>query len=80
MTVSPYLAAALEAAEAAAAEIRRAYRGQFEVETKADSSPVTEVDIAAERIIKSVLKQHFPDHGFFGEELGKETGDNRHLW
>lgn len=80
MTVSPYLAAALEAAEAAAAEIRRAYRGQFEVETKADSSPVTEVDIAAERVIKSVLKQHFPDHGFFGEELGKETGDNRHLW
>ena len=80
MTVSPYLAAALEAAEAAAALIRRAYRGQFLVETKADSSPVTEVDIAAEAAIKSVLKSHFPDHGFYGEELGREVGDNEHLW
>lgn len=80
MTASPYLAAALEAAEAAAALIRRAYRGQFSVETKADSSPVTEVDIASEAAIKAVLKQHFPDHGFYGEELGREAGDNEHLW
>lgn len=80
MTVSPLLAAALEAAEAAAAEIRRAYRGQFAVETKADASPVTEVDIAAEGVIKAVLKQHFPDHGFYGEELGREAGDGEHLW
>lgn len=80
MTFSPTLAAALEAAEAAAAEIRRAYRGQFAVETKADASPVTEVDIAAEGVIKSVLKSHFPDHGFYGEELGRETGDGEHLW
>lgn len=80
MTVSPHLAAALEAAEAAAALIRRAYRGQFDVETKADSSPVTEVDIAAEAAIKAVLKHHFPDHGYYGEELGREAGDNEHLW
>lgn len=77
---SPYLAAALEAAEAAAAVIRLAYRGQFSVDYKADSSPVTEVDIAAEATIKAVLKSHFPNHGFYGEELGREAGDNEHLW
>lgn len=77
---SPYLAAALEAAEAAAAVIRLAYRGQFSVDYKADSSPVTEVDIAAEGTIKAVLKSHFPTHGFYGEELGREAGDNEHLW
>lgn len=77
---SPLLAAALEAAEAAAAVIRRAYRGQFSVDYKADASPVTEVDIAAEATIKAVLKRHFPDHGFYGEELGREVGDNEHLW
>ncbi len=77
---SPYLAAALEAAEAAAAVIRMAYRGQFSVDYKADASPVTEVDIAAEATIKAVLKSHFPDHGFYGEELGREAGDNEHLW
>jgi len=77
---SPLLAAALEAAEAAAAVIRRAYRGQFSVDYKADASPVTEVDIAAEATIKAVLKRHFPDHGFYGEELRREVGDNEHLW
>ena len=77
---SPQLAAALEAAEAASAIIRKAYRGSFQVNYKADTSPVTEVDIAAEAAIKGVLKSHFPTHGFYGEELGRETGDAEHLW
>ncbi len=81
---SPYLAAALEAAEAAAAVIRLAYRGQFAVDYKADASPVTEVDIAAEATIKAVLKGHFPNHGFYGEESGwdggREAGDSEYLW
>lgn len=77
---SPLLAAALAAAEAAAELIRKAYRGNFSVDYKSDASPVTEVDVASERVIKAVLKQHFPDHGFFGEELGTERGDGEHLW
>ena len=77
---SPYMQAALEAAETAAAVIRKAYRRNFSVQYKADASPVTEVDIAAEAAIKNVLKRHFPDHGFYGEELGREAGDGRHLW
>lgn len=77
---SPYLKAALEAAETAADVIRKAYRGNFAVEYKADASPVTEVDVAAEAAIKQVLKRHFPGHGFYGEELGREAGDHEHLW
>ncbi|GAC1620215.1 MAG: hypothetical protein NVS9B10_01710 [Nevskia sp.] len=77
---SPYLQAALEASETAAAVIRKAYRRNFSVQYKADASPVTEVDIAAEAAIKAVLKRHFPDHGFYGEELGREAGDGQHLW
>ncbi|MDE0853469.1 MAG: inositol monophosphatase [Nevskia sp.] len=77
---SPLLNAALEAAEAAAAVIRKAYRGNFQVRYKEDASPVTEVDVAAEAAIKAVLKTHFPGHGFYGEELGRETGDAEHLW
>jgi histidinol-phosphatase len=50
------------------------------VSYKADASPVTEVDVAAEQAIKAVLKARFPGHGFYGEELGRETGDAEHLW
>jgi histidinol-phosphatase len=77
---SAYLEAALEAAEAAAEVIRKAYRGNFEVRYKEDASPVTEVDVAAERAIKAVLQVRFPGHGFYGEELGREAGDAEHLW
>jgi histidinol-phosphatase len=77
---SVLLTAALEAVDAASTLIRKAYRGNFEVSYKADASPVTEVDVAAERAIKAVLQRHFPQHGFYGEELGRETGDAEHLW
>ncbi len=77
---SALLKAALEAAEAASGLIRKAYRGNFQVSYKADASPVTEVDVAAETAIKAVLKTHFPGHGFYGEELGREAGDSEHLW
>jgi histidinol-phosphatase len=77
---SALLQAALQAAESAATVIRKAYRGNFKVEYKADASPVTEVDVAAEAAIKAALRSHFPAHGFYGEELGRESGDGEHLW
>jgi len=77
---SALLQAALEAADAATGVIRKAYRGNFQVRYKDDASPVTEVDVAAESAIKAALKKHFPGHGFYGEELGRETGDSEHLW
>ncbi|MGH8444808.1 MAG: inositol monophosphatase family protein [Solimonas sp.] len=77
---SPHLAAALEAARAATEIIRKAYRGNFSVEYKADASPVTEVDVAAEHAIKAVLRERFPDYGFYGEETGRELVDAETLW
>ena len=77
---SQFVSAALEAAEYAAVVIRKAYRGNFQVRYKADASPVTEVDVAAETAIKSALKTYFPSHGFYGEETGKEQVDAEYLW
>ncbi len=77
---SPYVLAALDAAAAASQIIREAYRGDFAVRYKADASPVTEVDIAAEHAIKEVLRGRFPNHGFYGEELGREQADAEYLW
>lgn len=77
---SPMLQAALDAAEAANAIIRRAYRGNFAVDYKSDASPVTEVDVAAEKAISAILKQRFPDYGFYGEETGRDRADAEYLW
>lgn len=79
-THSEFLSAALEAANAASELIRKAYRGNFSVEYKADASPVTEVDVAAEKTIRAILEARFPQHGFYGEETGKSQVDAEYLW
>ena len=75
-----FLRSALAAAEAAAEDILSYYRGAFEVELKADQTPVTVADRRAEEIIKNKLLGDFPGHGFYGEESGKEQADAEYLW
>jgi histidinol-phosphatase len=79
-TMDVYLKSALAAADAAAVEILRYYRGEFEVEIKPDQTPVTVADRRAEEIIRGILLSEFPDHGFYGEEGGKEQEDAEFLW
>ena len=80
MEHSPYLTTALEAARAAADVIQHYYRGQFEVNLKADNSPVTRADIEAEQVIRKTISLRFPEHGFYGEETGRSDGDSGYLW
>lgn len=64
-----------------AAEIARGYfRGQLQVEVKADESPVTQADKAVEQMVRDYLTEHFSDHGILGEEHGTKHGDSRYLW
>jgi len=76
MGVDPQLLArAAEVAEAAADAARAEIEPRFRdvaVETKSDGSPVTEADRAAERAIRAVLTDAFPDHHVLGEEYGEE--------
>lgn len=78
--MSEFLGAAREAAAAAAEIIRHYYQSGIEVQIKADASPVTQADVECEEAIKNVLGQAFPDHGFFGEELGQESMDADYIW
>jgi histidinol-phosphatase len=71
---------AREAASAAADVIQQFYDSGFEVRTKADATPVTEADEAAEKIIRATIARHAPDHGFYGEEFGRERDDAEFLW
>lgn len=75
-----FLDVAVGAAHAAETVINRYYHGDFDVEHKADASPVTVADIECERAIKRVLAQAFPEHGFYGEELGRESIDAEYVW
>ncbi|MDQ2696292.1 MAG: inositol-phosphate phosphatase [Pseudomonadota bacterium] len=80
MAHSPYLQAAIDAARAGEAVIRRYWQRNVDVALKADRSPVTVADVEAEQAIKGVLQAAFPDHGFYGEETGRSGGEAGYLW
>ncbi|MCF0112548.1 MAG: 3'(2'),5'-bisphosphate nucleotidase CysQ [Bacilli bacterium] len=66
--------AMIEAAKKAELHIISVYNQPFEVEIKADDSPVTEADKGADEIIRAELGQLFPDYGFLTEE-SQDTGE-----
>lgn len=70
---------ARKAAEAAEQVVARHYRAQYDIEIKADDSPVTIADREAELAILGVLRLSFPDHAYYGEEYG-HSGSSRFLW
>jgi histidinol phosphatase-like enzyme (inositol monophosphatase family) len=47
-------------------------RGQFD--------PVTEADRGAERAIRALIAQRYPDHGVLGEEYGADRADAEFVW
>ncbi len=77
---SAFLATALAAADEAAAISRAYFRGNLEVTTKADMTPVTQADVECEEAIRETILAAFPEHGFFGEETGKSRSEAEYLW
>jgi histidinol-phosphatase len=67
----------VEAARAGGATALEHYRRGVSVSLKADRSPVTEADRAAEAAILDVLRARCPDHGALGEELGESGPRSR---
>lgn len=77
---TPELRVALDAARAASAISRDHFRGNLDVRTKRDRTPVTQTDVDCEREIRRIVGQAFPDHGFIGEETGSSKDDADKLW
>lgn len=75
-----YLPVAIAAAEAARKLILSYYNGEFEVEIKDDQTPVTVADRGAEKVIRDILSDAFPEHGIFGEEFGSDNKSTEFLW
>ena len=57
------------AAVAAGEAILKVYASDFEIYQKTDKTPVTEADLAAERLIIEILADAFPDIPIVSEEL-----------
>ena len=72
------LAAAL--ADAAGAAIRPFFRNAFALDDKADASPVTEADRAAEAAMRRIIEAEYPRDGIIGEEYGEKPGSTGRVW
>ncbi|RED17136.1 histidinol-phosphatase [Parasphingopyxis lamellibrachiae] len=66
-------------ADAAGQAIRPFFRSAFAHEKKADTTPVTEADRAAETAIREILERERPEDGIIGEEFGttRETASRQ---
>jgi len=55
-------------------------RDNFQVERKADDSPVTEADRGAEQLLRRKIVEAFPHDGILGEEYGEQAGSSGYRW
>jgi fructose-1,6-bisphosphatase/inositol monophosphatase family enzyme len=66
-------------ADAAGKVMRKYYRADQQVETKADHTPVTIADTEINQLVIDRVKREFPDHGLLGEEISWQA-DREKLW
>ncbi len=60
--------------------IMRHFQVGVGVERKPDRTPVTEADIAGERLLRKRIEERFPGHRVLGEEDGESGSDPAHRW
>ena len=73
----------VELNRAAARVIAPLFRGQHGLDNKLGNTgfdPVTEADKGAERAIRQLVSERYPDHGFIGEEYGEDRPDAEFVW
>lgn len=67
-------------ADESAQVIRRYFRADYQVEVKADATPVTIADRKAEEVMRSLIEREFPEHGVLGEEFGQSNPQAEYQW
>ena len=80
LTLDERVAPAAELARITGMVALRHYRTNLAVETKADGSPVTIADRAAETAARAWVQSRFPQDGVLGEELGEERPGAARRW
>ena len=80
MTLAADIALANRLADAAGAAIRPHWRTGAAHDSKADASPVTQADRAAETAMRRLLEAEAPRDGIIGEEYGAQRPDAARQW
>ncbi|MFM6951281.1 MAG: histidinol-phosphatase [Novosphingobium sp.] len=80
MNLSADIALAHRLADAARAAVLPHYRSGLTSERKADASPVTLADRAAEEAMRRIIKAECPRDAIHGEEFGTENGPSGRTW
>jgi myo-inositol-1(or 4)-monophosphatase len=82
LTTAELVKFALLLAEKSGDAILPHFRNLQAVATKEspDWDPVTEGDKAAERVMRQLIEEHFPDHGIHGEEYGHKSAKSEYSW
>lgn len=70
----------LDICREAGAAIMDVYRGDIQVDTKQDKSPLTDADRASHNIIVKRLKEHFPEIPILSEEGRDISFEARNCW
>lgn len=78
--LTEFAAIANHLADESGAFIRPLFRQKIDIISKADESPVTEADRGAERVMRAIINERYPDHGIVGEEYGAENADAEWVW
>ncbi len=53
------------------------WMGKFKITEKQPGDYVTQADFASQKVIRELLHQHFPNHGFLGEEEDEDENKNK---
>ena len=82
MTTLPehFIPFAEQLANASGEVIRRYFRQPVSAQEKADLSPVTIADMEAEKAMRAMIHNTFPQHGIVGEEFGAQNENAEHVW
>jgi myo-inositol-1(or 4)-monophosphatase len=71
----------IKATEAAADVLLHYFNREFKITNKEGiNNPVTEADLAAEKVIIDIIKTDFPDHFILSEEAGEIKMDSEYKW
>jgi fructose-1,6-bisphosphatase/inositol monophosphatase family enzyme len=55
-------------------------KNSFSSELKEDQTPVSEVDLRCEELVRNLIRKTYPAHGIIGEELGTENEKSDFVW
>lgn len=71
---------AVEMADVARKHITDRNRKNIAISLKPDRSYVTEMDVSIEKLLRSMIRTKYPEHGIIGEELDWVEPDADYVW